>query len=495
MVKNNNEMQTYSNSNKEYEIREETLNGRVYVVVPVTMMVEGVHQGSHGPLLHTASELGKIPESWNGIPVTVGHPVVDGSFVSANSPQVLESWAIGNVFHTTLNGLSLKSEAWLEKSKLALHENLNDRIENGEIIEVSVGVFSEDEMVEGTWHNEQYIAVAKNLRPDHLAILPNETGACSVKDGCGIRVNSKNMKLNEKQLKVFKELKQQGYIVSELTVNQSLLKLVEKIRSFVYQMDNETTWYYVEEIEDNSVIYSKSGRDIETKLYKQGYAITADDSITFVGDPIEVKKKIEYETVLNDNTEIKRTRKVNTLKTEEKQMSNEKCTQCISVKASELIANSATQFTEADRGWLETLEESQLDKMLPKTAPASQSAQITQEMAVNALQSALKDEESWINVMPKSMQEQTRSALKLHADHKKSLVQSIIANTEQGTWTEDELSTYEVEKLEKIAKTAKATQTSQQVNYSGLNAGADLHANATVEVAPMAPAGIQFETK
>lgn len=84
-VSTTNNMQTYTSTNKEYEVREETLNGREYVVVPVTMMVEGVHSGSKGPLLHTSEELGKIPESWNGMPVTVDHPVVEGLPVSAHS--------------------------------------------------------------------------------------------------------------------------------------------------------------------------------------------------------------------------------------------------------------------------------------------------------------------------------------------------------------------------------------------------------------------------
>ena len=79
------EMNVYLTTQQEYTTREAILNGREYIVVPVTMMVEGVHQGSQGSLLHTAEELGKIPESWNGIPVTVGHPAVEGKFVSANS--------------------------------------------------------------------------------------------------------------------------------------------------------------------------------------------------------------------------------------------------------------------------------------------------------------------------------------------------------------------------------------------------------------------------
>lgn len=497
-----NEMITYETTQKEYTVTEATLHGRSYIVVPVTMMVEGVHQGSHGALLHTAEELGKIPESWNGIPVTIGHPTVEGSPVSANSPSVLEEWAVGIVFNTIINDTRLKSEAWLDKEKLQRNVNLSNRIANGEIIEVSVGVFSEDELVEnGVWHNESYTAIARNLRPDHLAILPNQTGACSIADGCGIRINSKSMKDEE----AVKQLKQQGYIVSELVVNESLLKLVEKVRSFVYQMDNDTTWHYVEDIEDNCVIYSKSGKDIESKLYKQGYAITANDKVTFVGDPVEVVRKVDYETVQTNNAVIKRIRKITNFKKEEV-MENEKCTPCIEKKATELITNESTQFTEKDRGWLETLEEIQLDKMIPKEmtpeekkkiedglkAKMKVNATITPEMAINALKDALKGQDDFINLMPTNMQEQTRSALRLFQERKESLIESILTNTEDGTWTKEELGVYEVEKLEKIAKTAGVKQTTSPFNYSGMAAGTSIQDNAKDDVPLMAPVGITF---
>ena len=489
-------MNVYLTTQQEYTIREAILNGRDYIVVPVTMMVEGVHQGSQGSLLHTAEELGKIPESWNGIPVTVGHPAVEGKFVSANSPEVLEQWAVGIIFNTIMNDVRLKSEAWFEKTKLQKYENLKDRINNGELIEVSVGVFSEDEIIEGVWNNERYIAIARNLRPDHLAILPNGTGACSIADGCGIRTNSKNMKDEE----ALKQLKQKGYVISELSVNESLLKLVEKIRAFIYQMDSDSVWYYVEDIEENSVIYSKSGKDIDSKLYKQGYAITADEKVTFVGDPIEVVRKVDYVTVqANENTEIKRTRKITNLKKEEQIMAEVKCTPCVAKKVNELIANASTNFAETDREWLETLEEAQLDRMVPKAAEplvVNKETKITPEMAVNALKTGLKGEEDFINLMPANMQEQMRSALKLHSDHKSSLIDGILANTEEGTWTKEELGVYEVEKLEKIAKTAKVNQPEIQANYSGMSAGRNIHDNkAQDEVPAMEPTGITFNKK
>ena len=46
-----------------YEAKQKTHNGTKHLVVPVTMIVEGILNGSHGPLLHLAEDFGHIPES------------------------------------------------------------------------------------------------------------------------------------------------------------------------------------------------------------------------------------------------------------------------------------------------------------------------------------------------------------------------------------------------------------------------------------------------
>lgn len=167
-------------------------NKKEYIVVPVVMMVEGVHHGSRGPVYHNPDELGRIEASWNGIPVTISHPINDEQqFISANSPNVLEKYSVGTIFNTHLEDGKLKAEAWLDVQRLtAVSPETLDKVRKGEIIEVSVGIFNDEDEVEGDWNNEHYIAVAKNYRPDHLALLPGEVGACSVADGCGVRVNT-----------------------------------------------------------------------------------------------------------------------------------------------------------------------------------------------------------------------------------------------------------------------------------------------------------------
>jgi hypothetical protein len=184
-----------------YEVFYRKYQGKQYLIAPVTMMIEGVHHGSHGPVLHLIDELGKYPESWNGIPVVVDHPQMDGVSVSANYPDIIDERKTGRIYNTFIDGNRLKSQIWIDSDKLEeLSAELLEQLKKGELIEVSVGVFNDEEIVAGDWNGEHYEAIARNHRPDHLALLPGSVGACSIMDGCGIRVNiegSTNLKTKE----------------------------------------------------------------------------------------------------------------------------------------------------------------------------------------------------------------------------------------------------------------------------------------------------------
>jgi hypothetical protein len=192
-IKEVNKMAYYTHKSRQepnYKVVAKTHQGKQHLVVPVIMMVEGVHRGSHGPLLHQIDELGHFPEAWNGIPVVINHPEIDGQSVSANDPEIVEHQTIGRVYHTWVDGNRLRAEAWIDEEKLQqLSAELLAQFKKGELVEVSLGMFSDEEKVEGNWNSEKYSGIARNHRPDHLALLPGGVGACSIADGCGIRLN------------------------------------------------------------------------------------------------------------------------------------------------------------------------------------------------------------------------------------------------------------------------------------------------------------------
>lgn len=171
------------------KVRREYKGGRWYTVAPATMMVSGVLNGSKGALYYPPEEIAANIDAWNGMPIVVNHPQVNGQFVSARDPEVMEQYGIGFVYRVTNNG-KLGAELWLEEDNVKrIAPTILERVARGEAIELSTGLFTDNEAKPGTFNGKAYDFVARNYRPDHLAILPDKVGACSLKDGCGVLVN------------------------------------------------------------------------------------------------------------------------------------------------------------------------------------------------------------------------------------------------------------------------------------------------------------------
>lgn len=176
-------------------MRRAKLGGRDHIVVPTTMIVPGVLNGSKGALLYPPEEIGKDLSAWNGMPLVVYHPTDNGSPVSARSPSVLDRQSVGQVFHAKQSDKGkLQAEAWFDVERLQKIDNrVLQALERNQPLELSTGLFTANEPAkEGAEFNgTPYSFIARNYRPDHLAILPDQKGACSIDDGCGINVNKK----------------------------------------------------------------------------------------------------------------------------------------------------------------------------------------------------------------------------------------------------------------------------------------------------------------
>ena len=182
---------TFNIKTDKAQTRYETLEGKQYLVVPCVMMTEGVHEGSMGPLFYPAEELSKVPAVWNGKPVVVYHPQFNGMSISACDPVIFETQKIGQLFNTRWEDGKLKTECWIDEEKAKqVDDRVIQAIENGQMMEVSTGLFTDNEQTEGEWNGEHFTGIARNYRPDHLAILPDLKGACSIEDGAGLLRNS-----------------------------------------------------------------------------------------------------------------------------------------------------------------------------------------------------------------------------------------------------------------------------------------------------------------
>lgn len=166
--------------------------GRDYLVAPVTLIRPGVLNGSQGPILYELDDMEESVDAWNGKPLLLGHPVGR----SGMEPDIIESTGVGWVFNAAVRG-KLVAEAWFDIEKTRrLNRELLTQIEARKPVEVSTGLVVSVEHGEGTDdRGRPYNRIARHYRPDHLAILVNQVGACSLNDGCGI-----NNKESEKEM-------------------------------------------------------------------------------------------------------------------------------------------------------------------------------------------------------------------------------------------------------------------------------------------------------
>jgi len=429
-----------------YTTRMEALDGLDYLVAPVVMLKEGVHAGSSGPMFYSGDEILKSVNVWNGVPVTLPHPDKDGNLVSANSPEMIAQFKVGRVYNAVWVDDSLKAEVWLELDKLNTlgEDGILETIKESGELNVSTGLFSEDIAEPGTWNGEDFSAKVVNIKPDHLALLPESKGACSWEDGCGIRANKRSM---------------------DQTMNA--------VYSAVQAHDTETIYHYATEIFDDYVIFERVARKSSDppKLYRQGYAINTDGVVVFTDEPTQVKKEVEYVPI--------------TANKEEDEMNGKaKDNKCCPEKVQLLIENAATPFEETDRDWLEAMTEDQIDKLTPpepkaneELKPKSSKEEIAAAVKAGAegaegtpIAEIVKDNkqtegkvdtpEAYIQNAPAEIQSVLTESLVMHRQKKDDLVKALLAN-QNNSFSEDELKGMELVELKKIAKLAQVN------NYEG----------------------------
>ena len=449
--------------------------GVTHLKVPVVMMVEGVHNGSHGPLLYTAEELSKFPEAWDGRPVVIDHPEVEGVYISANSPQMIEQRKIGNVYNTHMDGSRLMAELWINEEKIRqMSSAVLAALQAGQTLEVSLGMFTEEEQVSGTWRGETYDAIARNNRPDHLALLPGGVGACSIADGCGTCVNSA-LCINKKggtdvnELEFDKALK--DFYVSQLHANaeQGYKEIVDAARSKLDSMDSNDSINFLQEVYDDFLVYETRLRLGGAKVYKQEYEYK-DGAVVLKGNPTEVRKKVEY-VALAEGSGIERTKFNNNSNKEEHEMADEKCAPCIKKKVDALIAHTSKKFAETDRPWLETFSEDQLEKMIPTVIEK----EVTKE--VNALTDVQKAALAY--------------GEKVLKERREKLIKGIQTNAKD-VWTDADLADMDEVKLEKVFISVNKVKV-DEFDYS-VTGESDLNVNECKE-APMLLTGAKLKTK
>lgn len=290
-------MYTYSSETEGTVVVERvTIDGVEYLKAPVSMMVPGERFGANQdePFIYSAQALRRSANDWEGIPVTLGHPVDnDGTMVTAAHESAT---VIGKLESPRFEKNSLRAVAVFNALELELnHPDVYEALTTKQPIEVSIGLFCSVEKVSKNDNkiqsSQDYDLVVAEIIPDHLAVLMNEEGACSWSDGCGIRIN---------KIKEMEKMSKLQLVISHLAVNAlSFSETAEKVRTLIAEKlngnsDEKKSWVYLDEMYPDKAIFSMDDGNGKYKCYEQGYSLGENEVVTLQGDWKEVTRKITY---------------------------------------------------------------------------------------------------------------------------------------------------------------------------------------------------------
>lgn len=217
--------------------RREHIAGQEYAVYPVVMLVPGVHQGAiGGPVYYPPEVIAASVPKWNGIAATVNHPInAQGDYcLLSENPEIKNQKSIGDIASPFSKIGKLMGKIRLNVLKTnQTHPGMIEALDSGQAMDVSTGLLALDDGRPGQWNGERYEASITEIIPDHLALLPDQAGACSWQDGCGIRANSNsNFNYGVNQMTQEAYVQPKPFEKSQTAVNAAIQALCAKHGDF-----------------------------------------------------------------------------------------------------------------------------------------------------------------------------------------------------------------------------------------------------------------------
>ena len=177
--------------------RETAANGDELIIIPSYTLPDDVVMNGG---LYPKHEIEASYKSLEGTPAPIGHPIdSEGNFASARSMTGIDNFHAG-VWNTNVQRKD--NRIYVEKAINArvamqseigkrLMERVNNLLDGKEVdpIHTSVCVFLNAEDKAGMINNQEYSWIAKDMEFDHDAILLDEQGAATPKEGVGMMVN------------------------------------------------------------------------------------------------------------------------------------------------------------------------------------------------------------------------------------------------------------------------------------------------------------------
>lgn len=475
-------------SNIAGKIRRESLQGRLYLVAPLTMIVPGVLSGSRGSLYYPLEEIRKNPTAWNGMPITLGHPSIDGKPVSARTPEVLNTKALGMILRTQADQ-ELISEGWFDiELTNRSAPGLIDRIEAGKKVEVSTGLGVQQEIVNGEYNGRAYQAIARNYQPDHLAILLDTPGACSINDGCGVNNEDElgsveditnaelppNAKVDEpfrtpdgpRKFAVYVK-DGDGYKIVRFGDPDMDIKRddPERRKSFRARHQCDTNPGPKTKPKYWSCKFWEEGKSV-SELLNERYEMTKEELNEMVGKKVKGKvMNIKGKTVTYERNgkmyKNRFTEKDGEIEMGDEEEMDEKVENQKVEIVNDLISNCEC-WEEVDREALQNMTFDKLTKLQEQSKRIRAVENKKEEVAKSSPQESQVDNakqvsvEDWLATAPESVR-QVFNEMQASIAHRRSELVSIITANKANPFTNDELNVKAVSELEKLARFAKDT--------------------------------------
>lgn len=188
--------------NSKSKISTQIIDGKEHIVInDVVPIVDDIVMNG---IFYPADEINKSYMTLNDNLMPLDHPRINNEHVSALNPQAINNFYIGawgrNVRKSNNRVLmdayiDRKFAESTEKGRMLVNR-LDDMMsgKNTTPIHVSTGLTYTPDNQSGTSKGKRYKSIARNMKFDHVAILPDKQGAATPDDGVGIFVNSNGEK-------------------------------------------------------------------------------------------------------------------------------------------------------------------------------------------------------------------------------------------------------------------------------------------------------------
>jgi len=282
-------------------------DGSTYTIRDVVGAVDDIVMNSR---LYPADQLKAAAATLEGKPAPAGHPKNSaGQAISALNGEALASAWIGsyvrNARHeagrTIADVVVNEAQARAHPDGAKLIERLDAAIagNNAEPIHVSTGLMMDPIIANGESRGKKYSSIVTNIRYDHLAILLNEQGAATPEQGVGMFLNAagESEQVEEVTINTEPEDKRSAGLIGwikRLIGNESDMsfdQISDKLRNAL----PANSW--LREVYSKYVIYVTEAPGRDAAYYRQDYAIDSAGSVSLLGSPVEVTRRVEYKPV------------------------------------------------------------------------------------------------------------------------------------------------------------------------------------------------------